>query len=387
MDRLRLRVEQFRTVEDLALLPILERDQIQRDPEYFLSTAPAKLPHRTERSSGSTGVPVTVFWDWASWLRTLARRERATLTVRRLAGRRNHRATLIAVLPVAMEGISMLRDGTLIPARLRPIQQRLSSLDPPELNIERMNEFRPDVVVAFGSYVDACFRYLEAYPRDFHRPKAIVYASDALPEPTRRRVVEGFGIPVVAGYQAVEAHPIAFGCGRGSSMHVNIDINPVRIVGRSDESLAVDETGDIIVSNLENRASVILNYRIGDLAALLSERCSCGRTLPLLSRIQGRRGDWFELTGGVSIPPQEIEIELTPETEIMRWQLVQVAPDLIRVSLLCRPSCDKEALRLRLEARLVRVFRGLARVETQFVDRFGQSPSGKFHAFVPLSRR
>ena len=233
-----------------------------------------------------------------------ARRERAVLTMRRLAGGRNHRATLIAVLPVAMEGISLLRDRTLIPARLRPIQQRLSAIDPPELNIELMNEFRPDVVVAFGSFVDAWFRYVEAYPRDFHRPKAIAYASDALPEPTRRRIVGGFGIPVIAGYQAVEAQPIAFGCARGSSMHVNIDINPVRIVGRSDESLAMDETGDIIVSNLENRASVILNYRIGDLAALLSERCSCGRTLPLLSRIQGRRGDWFELPGGVAIPPR-----------------------------------------------------------------------------------
>ena len=78
---------------------------------------------------------------------------------------------------------------------------------------------------------------------------------------------------------------------------------------------------------------------------------------------------------------------MTPETEIMRWQLVQVAPDLIRLSLLCRPSCDEQALRLRLEARLVRVFRGLARVETQVVDRFAQSPSGKFYAFVPLPRR
>src|SRR5205807_6439820 len=151
MDRLRLRVEQFRSVEDLALLPILERAQLQRDPEYFLSTVPARVPHRRTRSSGSTGVPVTVFWDWASWLRMTARRERAVLTMRRLAGGRNHRATLIAVLPVAMEGISLLRDRTLIPARLRPIQQRLSAIDPPELNIELMNEFRPDVVVAFGS--------------------------------------------------------------------------------------------------------------------------------------------------------------------------------------------------------------------------------------------
>jgi hypothetical protein len=42
-------------------------------------------------------------------------------------------------------------------------------------------------------------------------------------------------------------------------------------------------SGEVVVSNLVNRETVLLNYRLGDVAASLPDRCPCGRSLPLLS--------------------------------------------------------------------------------------------------------
>ena len=54
----------------------------------------------------------------------------------------------------------------------------------------------------------------------------------------------------------------------------------------------------MVVSNLVNRGTVLLNYRVGDLAARLPEPCGCGRALPLLSEVQGRRTEWLESSSG-----------------------------------------------------------------------------------------
>ena len=63
MRSLRLAPDDFRTADDLARLPLIQRDQLQRDPEYFVSEKwPPEACVRLE-SGGSTGEPLTVFRD------------------------------------------------------------------------------------------------------------------------------------------------------------------------------------------------------------------------------------------------------------------------------------------------------------------------------------
>ena len=47
----------------------------------------------------------------------------------------------------------------------------------------------------------------------------------------------------------------------------------------------------LIVTNLYNEAFPIIRYEIGDLASPVSGTCSCGRTLPLMSKVVGRVSD------------------------------------------------------------------------------------------------
>ena len=61
---------------------------------------------------------------------------------------------------------------------------------------------------------------------------------------------------------------------------LHVDVEPS---GRS------DGFGDVIVTDLLNRAMPLIRYRIGDVAALSpASRCRCGRALPRLSRVEGR---------------------------------------------------------------------------------------------------
>jgi phenylacetate-CoA ligase len=49
-----------------------------------------------------------------------------------------------------------------------------------------------------------------------------------------------------------------------------------------------------VVSNLVNRATVLLNYRLGDLASYVGGSCPCGLALPLHAPPIGRIDDVIE---------------------------------------------------------------------------------------------
>jgi phenylacetate-coenzyme A ligase PaaK-like adenylate-forming protein len=112
---------------------------------------------------------------------------------------------------------------------------------------------------------------------------ATTYSSDSLSSSVRRLIAEKFGLPVLSTYEAVEAFKIGFECHQRVGIHLNIDLYPVRVVNAQGEPLPDGESGDVVVSNLVNRATVLLNYRLGDIATKLSVPCPCGRSLPLLS--------------------------------------------------------------------------------------------------------
>src|SRR4029453_5918980 len=111
--------------------------------------------------------------------------------------------------------------------------------------------------------------------QSFHRPQAITYSSDGMSNTTRRFIKETLGVPIVSTYEAIEAFKIGFECLHGRGLHLKITLYPVRIVNARGESLPDGESGDVVVSNLVNRATVLLNYRLGDLSRLLAESCPC----------------------------------------------------------------------------------------------------------------
>ncbi len=76
MDRLGLRPTDLRTAADLARLPIIEPGQVQRDPEYFVSSAQPLDRYLKLRSGGSSGAPRTVYHDGAALLQNAAHGER-----------------------------------------------------------------------------------------------------------------------------------------------------------------------------------------------------------------------------------------------------------------------------------------------------------------------
>ena len=388
MDELGLRLEDFRSAADLARLPLIDLAALNREPEAFRSSAHPAAQCVRLFSGGGSGTPHAVEHDVGGLIANAAHGERDRAIIAELIGRRvGYRETELAPPTSTAAGVRRAVGArTLIPARIRIERQELSLLDPPAENVRRINDFRPDVIRGFGSAVGLLFADLHASGVAFHRPTVVAFSSDALPFPARRLIEEDYGIPVFGAYQAIEALKVGFECEYHRGYHLNRDLYPVRIVDAAGREVAAGESGEIMVSNLVNRATVLLNYRLGDLGRLAAEPCPCGRSLPLLASLDGRSVEVYVLPSGRLVHPLALDLLELIDGDARQVQVVQEAPDWFRVAVVAARDVDRERLRTKLAAGLAEKLGEPVTIDVAFVDAIARTAGGKVRVHISKCR-
>jgi phenylacetate-CoA ligase len=334
----------IRTAGDLARLPLIEKDDLRRDPERFVSISRAGRHAIPFESSGSTGVRTVIFHDKRSLLANIAWGERERAVVMRLLGHEGaYREARIGYHGGTFEKVKAFYDAnTWIPSR--PARIDLTVADPLAANVDAVNRFHPDVLFVYGTYLLAIARASAAGAISLDRPKVVLYGAEPLPLAMRREVEAALGAPVISRYNAVEAFKIAYLCEHRDRFHVHEDLAHVSVLGADGKAAREGEGGCIVLSNLVNRGTVLLNYRMTDLARWRDEPCPCGRTLRTLDEIDGRAEDLLTLPGGTVMHPRGVWGVLKPHPEVVQYQLVQQEPARFLLKLVTATEDDYQRL-------------------------------------------
>ena len=165
------------------------------------------------------------------------------------------------------------------------------------------------------------------------------------------------------------------------SHHLNVDLFPIRILNSDRLEVPVGRTGQVVVSNLINRGTVLLNYMLGDLASRLPEPCGCGRKLLLLSHVEGRTTDWIRSASGRPIHPQSLRGFIRHVKGIRRYQLVQERPGHVRVVAVPAPEADREQIRSRIVGEAQRLQTPID-AEVEFSETLPRSEGGKVRTLI-----
>jgi phenylacetate-CoA ligase len=113
----------------------------------------------------------------------------------------------------------------------------------------------------------------------------VIANAEPLYDYQRRSISEAFGCPVRETYGMAEIVAAASDCEHGS-LHQWPD------TGIIETGPAVDDgPADLICTGLVNADMPLIRYRVGDSGKLSIEKCVCGRTLPLIEKIEGRSDD------------------------------------------------------------------------------------------------
>lgn len=278
------------TLEDLPAFPIVEKKEIQerRDSMVAADWPPGDLLRNY--TGGSTGTPLTFF------LSHDRRRSRWAATIRHNRWAGWDIGDRVAYLWGA------LRDEPAPGPRARIRQVVLEPqifLNTAHLTEEimadfheRMRRFRPRIILAYARSAALFARFLKTQGLTPYRPESIVTSAEVL-EPDDRTVIEEvFGCPVFNRYGCREVSIIASECSAHQGLHIMAEGLFIEIV-RGGRPAGPGEAGEILVTDLLNRAMPLIRYRIGDVASWEEGTCPCGRGLPRLRRLMGRATDFL----------------------------------------------------------------------------------------------
>jgi phenylacetate-CoA ligase len=387
MRRLGLTPADIVTGADLARLPIIERAELQRDPEYFISQARPLEEYVKLATDGTSGQPVVIYHDPFALFQGIGHSERRDAAVFKLTGKRFRlrRARLGSTSGTTAKTSEAVRSRILVPARIRYTDKRFSMFEDPAVNAGLIDAFRPDFMGGYGSVIEAIYVHAHESGMTFHAPKAVAYGADSVSEPIRRLMMDKYGTTPLSHYGSGEVHHIGLECEEHNGLHVNADLYPLRIVDAAGRELPDGESGEVVVSNLVNRATVLLNYRLGDRATKRTEPCTCGRSLPLMSLPEGRTDDWVESESGERVHAQGVRMLLLAEDPlILAFQVVQEERARFTVSAVTLGGTDHDALASRIRRRFAERLGDGVTTEVRFVSELERTPGGKVRV---VSRR
>lgn len=236
--------------------------------------------------------------------------------------------------------------------------------------------------------------YLLGYPSALHRlaqvtldlnleaPRLRVAIANAEPLYDHQRAVveQAFGCTVRETYGMAEIAAAASECEAGR-LHAWPESGLIEILDDdADRPLPANQPGRLVATGLMNADMPLIRYETGDRATRAPHdlACRCGRTLPLITAIEGRVDDVVITSDGRHVG--RLDPVFKADLPIREAQIIQEDLDAIRV--LYVPTveyteADGEALARRIRDRV-----GDMTIVLQEVDEVPRTDNGKFRAVI-----
>jgi phenylacetate-CoA ligase len=178
-------------------------------------------------------------------------------------------------------------------------------------------------------------------------------------------------------YGARDAGLIANECPAGG-LHIAAEGMLVEIL--QDNGTRETGGGELVVTNLDSFAMPIIRYRTGDLGATEEAPCPCGRGLPRLRNVEGRRTDFLVTPGGKVMHALAVIYILREIPAIREFQVVQERLDRLTIRIV-PDGGFAETNREAIASRLTRLFDRETSVNVELVEAIPRAASGK-HRYV-----
>ncbi|QTV80205.1 phenylacetate--CoA ligase family protein [Microbacterium sp. NIBRBAC000506063] len=272
-------------------LPRLTKDEIADYAASVDGTARDRLPSRT---GGSTGRPLLVYndrqapvaalwWRIYSWWGVHPGDDAAFIYRQSRTGAKR-----------------LLYDLEWWPTRHLLLDARGTTPEARERFVRQVRRTRPALLVG---YVEAAYDFAASIaPSEPLRGLTAVSVTASMLQAGQREFIESrLGAPVFDTYRSAEVPWIAAECAAQDGLHVLSDRRRVDIVGAGDRMLAPGQVGDVLVTDLDNRAFPLVRYAIGDRSSVIEGACACGRSLDRITALDGRIADVLRSPSGLVV--------------------------------------------------------------------------------------
>lgn len=375
--------DRIASVADIRSIPFTTKKQIQENHDLFISDE--KFLFLTKRATaGSTSEPFIIWKTKEAMAEELAATWRAYSWAGVDIGDRQGRFWGV---PITLSDRVKARAIDFLTNR-----KRCSAFSFNQANMKYytkvLSSFKPTYFYGYVSMLTEYARYFERNNMlpPFHL-KCIVTTSEVL-TPSDRNIIELiFNARVFDEYGCGELGSVAHECEEGS-LHIMAENMIVEIM-QDDEPCEPGMVGELVITELNNRAMPLIRYRTGDLASFSDKLCRCGRHLPVINNLSGRCWDMIKHKNGKLFHPAFFlyifEEAKNRNLGIGQYKIIQLGYEQFKIHII--PESDygprtEEFVRSQIQKR----FDKGAIVEFEIVDSIAREPSGKMCQTVGMKK-
>ncbi len=289
---------------DITQWPVLTRKEVQKN-RYNMFSDGYKSKYfnqqlRRQSSSGSTGMPVNVYWDYKDWYAS-----NMLLWRKRLQWYGIHPSDKYVMF--TLNAFNVKNDGETIyyiknPANLLSVNVSLiQNEDGYNKLVDIINEFEPKWFYIQPFILN---RLIQAYKRTGKMPpkklKYIESIGELLPSDLKKRSIDFFKVPLANMYGSEEINGIAYEC---PIHHMHVLSENVYLEVRNEKGIFTSGEGESIITNLNNFAMPLIRYDQGDSLVVnnKTKRCICKTSSSIIEILQGRTLDKIILKNGFEL--------------------------------------------------------------------------------------
>lgn len=368
---------QVQSLADLARLPLLGKGEIRAAGDAFKSVRARDLMRCN--TGGSGGESLIFFIGKERISHDVAAKWRAMRWWGVDIGDREVVAWGAPLELKAQDRMRNVRDRVLRSKLLPAFDMSAAKLD---CFVERIRSTRPRMLFGYPSALSHIARHARARNIALNGLgiRVACVTSERLYDTQRELIGATFGCRVANGYGGRAAGFIAHECPEGG-MHITAEDIIVEIVDAQGQPVPVGTTGAIVVTHLGTGDFPFIRYATGDVGALDSKPCPCGRGLPLLKCIEGRSTDVVVARDGTRMHGLALVCILHDLPQVRSFKIIQESMNLTRVLLVALPLLDEHA-----REQIVRQFRARLGAEVDIVidevANIAPEASGKFRYVI-----
>jgi len=347
-DRLNISPADIKALNDITKIPILTKELARENQEKLVSTNVLFKPVSKGKTGGTTGVPLVVYSDtnnrsftWASYYRWY-----------NWIGLEKEDPVL------SLWGAKSILKPTLKKKYLELFInwiQNNKTLNTYAINDEtlpliydQMLKFNPVLIKGYLSAIILIGKYMQKNNLPANKGlRALSSTTETLLPMYRNFLQEVFKVPIYDQYGCGEVSAISYECTKHKGLHINEEHVYIESLNEYDDPV-FNDSGRLVVTSLDNYIMPFIRYENGDMASMLTEKCSCGLDSALMNNIDGRTVDTISLKNGakahgVFFTSLLYEVGITTDI-ISRFQITQYPSNAIHFCIESQESIEKTLL-------------------------------------------
>lgn len=373
--QVQIKPDDVKTVDDLGKLPIITKNEVKANFDSVVSREFRTQNLRTLSTSGSTGKPLRVYISKDEDGFRKAKHLRANLS----CGHNPRDCWVTITSPSHFSEATRLQRILNIYAPkfvsvFADVTQQLSIIE----------KTRPDILDGYSSSLFMLAKEASKTGTKAIRPKSVFGGAELSDDASRQFIEKVFSVPFYDQYATIELERMAWQCSAKCGYHIDADALIMQFVdANGEEEVAEGESGEIVCTSLFNYAMPFIRYAIGDTGTPSDEECSCGRKLPLMKAVEGRKDSLLFLPNGRILSPRAFTIAIggfQSNQDIEQYSLTQKRIDHFEIQIATRENVNRTALERELITHLEKVLNIKANEVTfnvRFVEKISLNRTGK----------